>query len=155
MHGLTYSVDGVMEKETTEISTSGCGALSRLTGDPKYESAALCALCELWGTWSSLNLLGTMLDVSTGEWIVYSSGIGAGDDYLFKGHILVGNEFWRMFHSAVQKYFRHGPWKSNVLAAYKPSGILDHQRCIPQKSIILCALNWRNQLSTCIKQLNV
>ncbi|KAM1377456.1 hypothetical protein TB2_038945 [Malus domestica] len=78
-------VDGVMEKETTETSTSACGslilgmgALSRLTGDPKYESAALCALCELWGMWSSLNLLGTMLDVSTGEWIVYSSGIGAG-----------------------------------------------------------------------------
>ncbi|XP_048445855.1 alpha-mannosidase I MNS5-like isoform X2 [Pyrus x bretschneideri] len=89
----------------------GMGALSRLTGDPKYESAALCALRELWGMWSSLNLLGTTLDVSTGEWIVYSSGIGAGDDYLFKGHILFGNgEFWRMFHSAVQKYFRHGPW---------------------------------------------
>ncbi|XP_070680236.1 alpha-mannosidase I MNS5-like isoform X2 [Malus domestica] len=120
------------------------GALSRLIGDPKYESAALCALRELWGMWSSLNLLGTTLDISTGEWIVYSSGIGAGDDYLFKGHILVGNEFWRMFHSAVQKYFRHGPWY-----------LLDHQRCIPQKSIILCALNWRNQLSTCIKQLNV
>ncbi|KAM3002384.1 hypothetical protein FF2_038549 [Malus domestica] len=111
------SVDGVMENETTETSTSGCGslilgmgALSRLIGDPKYESAALCALRELWGMWSSLNLLGTTLDISTGEWIVYSSGIGAGDDYLFKGHILVGNEFWRMFHSAVQKYFRHGPW---------------------------------------------
>ncbi|KAB2633397.1 hypothetical protein D8674_029644 [Pyrus ussuriensis x Pyrus communis] len=28
--------------------------------------------------WSSLNLLGTTLDVSTGEWIVYSPGIGAG-----------------------------------------------------------------------------
>ncbi|KAM1340215.1 hypothetical protein EV1_038592 [Malus domestica] len=106
-----------MENETTEMSTSGCGslilgmgALSRLIGDPKYESAALCALRELWGMCSSLNLLGTTLDISTGEWIVYSSGIGAGDDYLFKGHILVGNEFWRMFHSAVQKYFRHGPW---------------------------------------------
>lgn len=27
---------------------------------------------------SSLNLLGTTLDVVTGEWIEYSSGIGAG-----------------------------------------------------------------------------
>ncbi|KAH9776012.1 alpha-mannosidase I MNS5 [Citrus sinensis] len=116
---------GVMENETTETSTSGCGslilemgALSRLTGDPIYESAALRALRRLWSMRSSLNLLGTTLDVTTGEWIEYSSGIGAGVDsfyeYLFKAHILFGKEdFWRMFHSAylaVQKYFRHGPW---------------------------------------------
>ncbi|KAF3437093.1 hypothetical protein FNV43_RR19846 [Rhamnella rubrinervis] len=116
---------GVMENETTETSTSGCGslilemgALSRLTGDPRYESAALRALNKLWSMRSSLNLLGTTLDVMTGEWIEYSSGIGAGVDsfyeYLFKAHILFGkDEFWRMFHSAyvaVQKYFRHGPW---------------------------------------------
>uniref|UniRef100_A0A2P2LST9 alpha-1,2-Mannosidase n=1 Tax=Rhizophora mucronata TaxID=61149 RepID=A0A2P2LST9_RHIMU len=94
------------------------GALSRLTGDPKYESAALCALRRLWSMRSSRNLLGTTLDVATGEWIEHSSGIGAGVDsfyeYLFKAHILFGKEeFWRMFHSAyiaVQKYFRHGPW---------------------------------------------
>ncbi|KAH9720057.1 alpha-mannosidase I MNS5 [Citrus sinensis] len=116
---------GVMENETNETSTSGCGslilemgALSRLTGDPIYESAALRALRRLWSMRSSLNLLGTTLDVTTGEWIEYSSGIGAGVDsfyeYLFKAHILFGKEdFWRMFHSAylaVQKYFRHGPW---------------------------------------------
>lgn len=116
---------GVMETETTETSTSGCGslilemgALSRLTGDPRYESAALRALRKLWSMRSSLNLLGTTLDVATGEWLVYSSGIGAGVDsfyeYLIKAHILFGREeFWRMFNSAyvaVQKYFRHGPW---------------------------------------------
>lgn len=54
------------------------GALSRLTGDPTYESAALRALRRLWSMRSSLNLLGTTLDVVTGEWIEYSSGIGAG-----------------------------------------------------------------------------
>ena len=54
------------------------GALSRLTGDPRYESAALRALRKLWSMRSSLNLLGTTLDVATGEWIEYSSGIGAG-----------------------------------------------------------------------------
>ncbi|XVF50267.1 hypothetical protein PTKIN_Ptkin04bG0082600 [Pterospermum kingtungense] len=116
---------GVMENETTETSTSGCGslilemgALSRLTGDPKYESAALRALRKLWSMRSPLNLLGTTLDVTTGEWIEYSSGIGAGVDsfyeYLCKAYILFGKEdYWRMFHSAylaVQKYFRHGPW---------------------------------------------
>ncbi|KAL4283087.1 hypothetical protein GQ457_16G024100 [Hibiscus cannabinus] len=116
---------GVIENETTETSTSGCGslilemgALSRLTGDPRYESAALRALRKLWSMRSSLNLLGTTLDVTTGEWIEYSSGIGAGVDsfyeYLCKAYILFGKEdYWRMFQSAylaVQKYFRHGPW---------------------------------------------
>ncbi|KAI4336095.1 hypothetical protein L6164_014667 [Bauhinia variegata] len=116
---------GVMENETTETSTSGCGslilemgALSKMTGDPRFESAALRALRKLWSMRSSLNLFGTTLDVATGEWIEFSTGIGAGVDsfyeYLLKAHILFGKEeFWRMFHSAyiaVQKYFRHGPW---------------------------------------------
>ncbi|PNY16619.1 putative alpha-mannosidase I MNS5-like protein, partial [Trifolium pratense] len=116
---------GVMENETTETSTSGCGslilemgALSKLTGDPRYESVALRALRKLWSMQSSLKLFGTTLDVSTGQWIEHSSGIGAGVDsfyeYLLKAHILFGKEdFWRMFHSAyvaVQKHFRHGPW---------------------------------------------
>ncbi|KAK2355696.1 Glycosyl hydrolase family 47 protein [Trifolium repens] len=116
---------GVMENETTETSTSGCGslilemgALSKLTGDPRYESVALRALRKLWSMQSSLKLFGTTLDVSTGQWIEHSSGIGAGVDsfyeYLLKAHILFGkDDFWRMFHSAyvaVQKHFRHGPW---------------------------------------------
>lgn len=116
---------GVMEDEITETSTSCCGslllemgALSHLTGDPRFESAALRALRKLWSMRSSLNLLGTTLDVETGEWIEHSSGIGAGVDsfyeYLLKSHILFGREeLWRMFqpaYTAVQKYFRHGPW---------------------------------------------
>ncbi|XP_074564635.1 alpha-mannosidase I MNS5 [Curcuma longa] len=116
---------GVMEEETTETSTSGCGslilemgALSRLTGNPRFEVVALRALRKLWSMRSSLNLLGTTLDVVTGEWIEYSTGIGAGVDsfyeYLMKAYVIFGNdEFWDMFHSAylaVQKYFRHGPW---------------------------------------------
>ncbi|XP_040377359.1 alpha-mannosidase I MNS5 isoform X1 [Oryza brachyantha] len=116
---------GVMENETTETSTSGCGslilemgALSRLTGDSRYEAAALRALRKLWNMRSSLNLVGTTLDVLTGKWIEYSSGIGAGVDsfyeYLIKAYFLFGSEeYWDMFHSAylaVQKYFRHGPW---------------------------------------------
>lgn len=127
--GLPYAwvnlKHGVMENETTETSTSGCGslilemgALSRLTGDSRYDNAARRALRKLWSIRSSLNLLGTTLDVITGEWIEYSSGIGAGVDsfyeYLLKAYILFGiDEFWDMFHSvylAVQRYFRHGPW---------------------------------------------
>lgn len=55
------------------------GALSKMTGDPRYESAALRALRKLWSMQSSLKLFGTTLDVSTGQWIEYSSGIGAGN----------------------------------------------------------------------------
>lgn len=54
------------------------GALSRLTGDPIYEYAALRSLRKLWSMRSSLNLFGTTLDVATGEWLEHSSGIGAG-----------------------------------------------------------------------------
>lgn len=54
------------------------GALSRLTGDPKYESVALRALRKLWSMRSSLNLVGSTLNVATGQWIEYSTGIGAG-----------------------------------------------------------------------------
>lgn len=59
------------------------GALSRLTGDSRYEAAAVRALRKLWSMRSSLNLLGTTLDVVTGEWIEYSSGIGAGTSPCF------------------------------------------------------------------------
>ncbi|KAH9290761.1 hypothetical protein KI387_034878, partial [Taxus chinensis] len=87
--GLPYAwinlKHGVMENETTETSTSGCGslilemgALSRLTGNPEYEASALRALRKLWSMRSSLDLMGTTLDVTTGEWIEHSSGIGAG-----------------------------------------------------------------------------
>ncbi|EPS60831.1 hypothetical protein M569_13969, partial [Genlisea aurea] len=116
---------GVMANETTETTTSGCGslilemgALSRLTGDSRFELAAIRAIRKLWSMRSSLNLLGTTLDIGTSEWIEYSSGIGAGVDsfyeYLLKAHLLFGSEeMWRMFQSAylaVQSYFRHGPW---------------------------------------------
>lgn len=94
------------------------GTLSKLTGDPRFEAAALRALRKLWSMRSSLNLLGTTLDVTNGQWIEHSTGIGAGVDsfyeYLLKAYILFGkDEYWDIFHSAyvaVQKYFRHGPW---------------------------------------------
>lgn len=66
------------------------GALSRLTGDSRYEAAALRALRKLWSMRSSLNLVGTTLDVLTGKWIEYSSGIGAGTTlYIFPCDLLI------------------------------------------------------------------
>lgn len=54
------------------------GALSRLTGDSRYETSALRALRMIWSMRSPLNLMGTTLDVVSGDWIEHSSGIGAG-----------------------------------------------------------------------------
>jgi mannosidase alpha-like ER degradation enhancer 1 len=54
------------------------GALSRLTGNPQYEAAALRALRKLWSLRSPLDLFGTTLNVATGKWIEHSTGIGAG-----------------------------------------------------------------------------
>eukprot|EP00850_Spirogloea_muscicola_P001621 SM000006S19386 [mRNA] locus=s6:421678:426268:- [translate_table: standard] len=116
---------GVRENETAETSTAGCGSfilefgiLSRLTKNDIFETVALRALRRLWGMRSSLNLVGTTLNVETGEWIEQSSGIGAGVDslfeYLLKAHILFGeDEYWQMFqaaYSAVQQHYRSGPW---------------------------------------------
>lgn len=64
------------------------GALSRLTGNPRFEVVALRALRKLWSMRSSLNLLGTTLDVVTGEWIEYSTGIGAGIFFFLLGSLL-------------------------------------------------------------------
>ncbi|XP_024523829.1 alpha-mannosidase I MNS5 isoform X1 [Selaginella moellendorffii] len=116
---------GVHPNETTETSTSGCGslvlemgALSRLTGNPQFENLALRALRKLWSMRSELNLLGTNLDINTGRWTEYSSGIGAGIDsfyeYLVKAYILFGGEeYWDMFqdaYRAVQQHYRYGSW---------------------------------------------
>ena len=69
------------------------GVLSRLTGEPRFEAAALCALRLLWSKRSALNLLGNTLDVASGRWRNPTAGIGAGIDsfyeYLLKGYLLL------------------------------------------------------------------
>ncbi|GJM86799.1 hypothetical protein PR202_ga02691 [Eleusine coracana subsp. coracana] len=107
---------GVMENETTETSTSGCGslilemgALSRLSGDSRYEAAALRALRKLWSMRSSLNLVGTTLDVLTGKWIEYSSGIGAGNTILFS-----------VYHEADMRTGEATYWQLTSLQAFWP-----------------------------------
>lgn len=77
---------GVRKGETPETSTAGCGSLilemgtlSRLTGKRRYEDAALWALRKLWAMRSPANLMGTTLNVETGQWIDFSGGIGAGE----------------------------------------------------------------------------
>ncbi|CAI5461801.1 unnamed protein product [Closterium sp. Yama58-4] len=112
---------GVRPGETTETSTSGCGSLilefgllSRLTGDPCFERAAQGALRRVWGMRSAVDLVGTTLDVASGQWVEGNTGIGAGVDsfyeYLLKAYVLFGDpDYWHMFqaaYTATQRYLR-------------------------------------------------
>ncbi|CAI7748696.1 unnamed protein product [Closterium sp. NIES-53] len=112
---------GVRAGETTETSTSGCGSLilefgllSRLTGDPCFERAAQGALRRVWGMRSAVDLVGTTLDVASGQWVEGNTGIGAGVDsfyeYLLKAYVLFGDpDYWHMFqaaYTATQRYLR-------------------------------------------------
>ena len=60
------------------------GVLSRLSGEPQYEEAALCALRLLWSKRSKIGLLGNTLDVASGVWRNANAGIGAGIDSFYE-----------------------------------------------------------------------
>jgi hypothetical protein len=71
--------------------------LSRLTGNYLFEQYADRAMSYLWERrHRQSNLMGTILNVHSGDWIVRESGIGAGIDsyyeYLFKPYILLGEK---------------------------------------------------------------
>ncbi|HZC70653.1 MAG TPA: glycoside hydrolase family 47 protein [Jatrophihabitans sp.] len=65
------------------------GDLSRLTGDPKYLKASVGAQKAVFDRRSSLDLIGTWIDILTGEWTVPNATINPPVDsfheYLFDG----------------------------------------------------------------------
>ncbi|CAD5110744.1 DgyrCDS114 [Dimorphilus gyrociliatus] len=72
-------------------------ALSRLTGQRIFEEKAVRALDALWSLrHRGTDLMGTILNVHSGEWIRRDSGLGAGIDsyyeYLLKAYILLGED---------------------------------------------------------------
>ena len=92
------------------------GMLSRLTGDPVFESRARRALLALWDRRSAVTgLLGNEIDVQTGVWTNPHSGLGAGMDSFFetllKAYVLFGREEYRwMFvtaYESIQEHHRH------------------------------------------------
>eukprot|EP01087_Luapelamoeba_hula_P016308 TRINITY_DN5012_c0_g1_i2.p1 TRINITY_DN5012_c0_g1~~TRINITY_DN5012_c0_g1_i2.p1 ORF type:complete len:951 (-),score=112.95 TRINITY_DN5012_c0_g1_i2:45-2897(-) len=100
------------------------GALSRLSGNPVYETVAGQAMKALWEMRSpNTNLICGMFDIHAGRCIGdLSSGIGAGSDsyyeYLLKSYILFGDtDYLYMFnksYDAIQKYIKHGTWYLDV-----------------------------------------
>lgn len=98
-------------------------ALSRLTGDPIFEDKARQALDCLWSQrHRGSDLVGTVLNVHSGDWVRRDSGVGAGIDsyyeYLLKAYVLLGDESYlerfNKHYSAVMKYISQGPMLLDV-----------------------------------------
>ncbi|PIK47189.1 putative ER degradation-enhancing alpha-mannosidase-like protein 3 isoform X2 [Apostichopus japonicus] len=93
-------------------------ALSRLTGDPIFEDKAQHVMHTLWAKRQrSSNLVGTVINIHTGDWVRRDSGVGAGIDsyyeYLLKGYILLGDDgYYERFsthYDAIMTYINKGP----------------------------------------------
>eukprot|EP01035_Chromulina_nebulosa_P020775 gene20775-26935_t len=91
--------------------------LSHLTGNQIYGKYARKALMAVWNKRSTINLVGAMINVKTGKWIKFHSGIGAGIDSFYetilKSAIFLGdNELLDIFnvaYSAVQQNLWYQP----------------------------------------------
>ncbi|XP_069794269.1 ER degradation-enhancing alpha-mannosidase-like protein 3 isoform X2 [Narcine bancroftii] len=93
-------------------------ALSRLSGDPVFEKHARKALDFLWERRQrNSNLVGTTINIHTGDWVRRDSGVGAGIDsyyeYLFKAYILLGDDGYlqrfNTHYAAIMKYISQPP----------------------------------------------
>ncbi len=98
------------------------GTLSKLTGKPIYYDTAKRAVMEMWKRRSSLDLLGSVINVETGKWTDPTATIGSGTDsfleYALKGSMLFGDKdmaaIWQTSIVAVNRYLaedvRSGFW---------------------------------------------
>ncbi|XP_078734113.1 ER degradation-enhancing alpha-mannosidase-like protein 3 [Lampetra fluviatilis] len=101
-HGVAGGESGAGAEEATCTACAGSfilefAALSRLTGEPEFEERARRALDFLWERRErSSDLVGTVINIHTGEWVRRDSGVGAGIDsyyeYLLKAYVLLGDE---------------------------------------------------------------
>ena len=88
------------------------GTLSRLTGNPVYYSKAKNASVQVYNRRSKIGLVGTWINVETGEWVDKSSHISGGIDsyyeYLLKASILFNDKeckrMWEESISAINRY---------------------------------------------------
>ncbi len=88
------------------------GTLSKLTGNPVYYEKAKKALVAIYQHRSPIGLVGTWINVETGEWTNSTSHIGGAIDsyyeYLMKAWLLFGDEECKTMYDehnrAIQKY---------------------------------------------------
>ncbi|XP_022220191.1 ER degradation-enhancing alpha-mannosidase-like protein 3 isoform X2 [Drosophila obscura] len=128
---LRHGMKDPMLKKSRETCTACAGtillefaALSRLTGDPIFEVRAHAAMDALWKLrHRGSDLMGTVLNVHSGDWVRRDSGVGAGIDsyyeYLFKSYVLLGDDKYlarfNRHYNAVMKYVSEGPMLLDVL----------------------------------------
>ncbi|XP_049786542.1 ER degradation-enhancing alpha-mannosidase-like protein 3 [Schistocerca cancellata] len=122
---LRYGMKSPKLESSRETCTACAGtmilemaALSRLTGESIFEEKAHRAMDELWKLrHRSSDLMGTVLNIHSGDWVRRDSGVGAGIDsyyeYCLKAYILLGDERYlgrfNKHYSAVMKYVSQGP----------------------------------------------
>eukprot|EP00794_Sanderia_malayensis_P018991 gene18991-20902_t len=124
-YGTVNLLHGVPEGETTITCTASIGTfilefatLSHLTGDKRFEKAAMNALESLYNHKSSKGLLGNHIDVATGQWTALDAGIGAGVDsyfeYLVKGGIMFSKtkliNMFKEMDLKIQKHLKYDDW---------------------------------------------
>jgi len=103
------------------------GILSRLTGDPKYFNAAKNAYRAAVAKRSSLNLMGTFLNVETGQWAdstdpAPNPPVDSFYEYLWGGWALLGDQdsknWFDLFNAAQKKFmvetFHGNTWYKQV-----------------------------------------
>lgn len=103
------------------------GLLSRITGDPKYFDAAMKAYQVAIAKRSSINLMGTSLNVETGQWAdttdpAPNPPVDSFYEYLWGGWALLGNrqsrDWFVMLNDALTKYavetFNGNTWYKQV-----------------------------------------
>ncbi|XP_041862190.1 ER degradation-enhancing alpha-mannosidase-like protein 3 isoform X1 [Melanotaenia boesemani] len=124
---LKYGVRGPETRTGTETDTcTACAgtiilefaALSRFTGDPVFEDHARRAMDFLWEKRQrNSNLVGTTINIHSGEWVRRDSGVGAGIDsyyeYLLKAYILLGDDLFlqrfNIHYASIMKYISQPP----------------------------------------------
>ncbi|KAG7488228.1 hypothetical protein MATL_G00030310 [Megalops atlanticus] len=124
---LRHGVRGPETRTGTETDTcTACAgtiilefaALSRFTGDPVFEVHARRALDFLWEKRQRhSNLVGTTINIHSGEWVRRESGVGAGIDsyyeYLLKAYILLGDDLFlqrfNIHYASIMKYISQPP----------------------------------------------
>lgn len=115
---------GILPSTINETCLSGAGSLvlefgilSRLVNDDVFERLARRAVNKLWQCrHRQTNLLGNVIDIQTGRWTGFMSGIGAGLDsffeYLLKSYIMFGDQqdldMFIQAYETIQEKLRRG-----------------------------------------------
>mgnify|MGYP006278931431 CR=1 FL=1 len=119
--GMPYRFVNLRTGETSEANSNPAeigtlllefGTLSKLTGDPVFYDKAKQALVALYERRSDLDLVGSGINVETGEWGQTESHVGGFIDsyyeYLLKGWKLFGDQkFKEMWETTIDALNRH------------------------------------------------